>query len=95
MYISFGKTLRKWSGVRIGAGFRVRGAAGAMLACLLAVVNLWWYLMLGMLWLLYGALWLFWKLIKYCIVKPVKWIASKLCHVIKSWWGTIANKIRS
>lgn len=58
MYIGFTKRLKALGGLRVGFGKRVSGATGAMLFCLAAIINLCWYMILGCVWLAYGAIWL-------------------------------------
>lgn len=78
MFVSFHKTLCKLGSVRIGAGVRLKGGAGAMLALLFAVLNLYWYLMLGALWMIFGVMWLMWKLFLFFVIKPIKWFWNKM-----------------
>jgi hypothetical protein len=33
--------------------------------------------MLGALWMIFGVMWLMWKLFLFCVVKPIQWILNK------------------
>lgn len=73
MFISFGQKLRGLGNVRVG--FRLNSSKGCFYACLFGCMNafiyLFWYLMLGVFWLMYGMCYLFFYL-------PIKGIV-KLC----------------
>lgn len=71
MYVSFGRRLRTLGRVRIGAGFRVRGATGLFLLMFVAIFRLMWYIMLGVLWMMYGIIYL-------CFILPIRGIV-RLC----------------
>lgn len=64
MYIGFSKKLKALGGLRIGFGKRLSGAGGWILLCCCAVLNLFWYMILGCLWLMYGVGYLFYLPIK-------------------------------
>lgn len=64
MYIGFSKRLKALGGLRIGFGKRVHGAGGWILFFLCAILNLYWYMILGCLWLFYGVGYLFYLPIK-------------------------------
>ena len=73
MFISFGQKLRGLGKVRVG--FRLNSSKGCFYACLFGCMNafiyLFWYLMLGVFWLMYGMCYLLFYL-------PIKGIV-KLC----------------
>lgn len=73
MYISFGRRLLRLGSVRVG--IRMTGTKGCFYACLFAFINaciyLYWYAMLGILWLMYGLGYL-------CFYLPIKGII-RLC----------------
>lgn len=71
MYVSFGRRLRALGRVRIGAGLRFNGLMGWSLILVVALLRLYWYLMLGMLWMMYGIIYL-------CFVLPIRGIV-RLC----------------
>lgn len=54
MFISFGRKLIGLGKLRIGAGIRLKGATGWVMAIVYGLVYLCWYMILGTLWLLYG-----------------------------------------
>ena len=70
-YVGAHRTLMKMGKWRFGIGYRAKGATGAILVFLFAILNLMWYMILGCIWLTYGFIWL-------CFVLPIKGIA-KLC----------------
>lgn len=71
MYLGFGRRLRTLGGVRLFAGVRLKGATAAFLFFFIAIIRLYWYIMLGMLWMIYGFGYL-------CFYLPVRGIVS-LC----------------
>lgn len=71
MYISFGRSLRTLGRVRICAGYRCRGLMGWSLLLVVAMLRMSWYLMLGVLWMIYGIFYLF-------MILPIRGIA-RLC----------------
>lgn len=71
MYVSFGHRLRSLGRVRIGAGFRFRGFTGWCLLLVVALLRLYWYILLGVLWMMYGIIYL-------CFVLPIRGIV-RLC----------------
>ena len=54
MYIGFSKTLMRLGGIRIGMGMRKKGTDGLFLLFLFGMIQLCWWMIVGMLWLLYG-----------------------------------------
>ena len=74
--VGFHKTLFKLGKWRFGIGYSSRGAAGIIMVCTYAILNLCWYMVVGCLWLVYGFIWL-------CFVLPIKGIA-KLVENIKN-----------
>lgn len=54
MYIGFSKTLMRWGGIRIGVGTRAKGPMGLLMLLIFGMVQLCWWMIVGMLWLLYG-----------------------------------------
>lgn len=71
MYIGFTTKLKHMSHFRIGAGVRMRGSKGWLLFCLFAILNLYWYMILGCLWMMYGCFLMFYLPIR-AIVKTIK-----------------------
>lgn len=67
MFLSFGRSLRRGFGFRFG--FRVKGATGAIMACVYAMLYLCWWLMLGTLYLMYGVCYV-------CLYLPIRWIVK-------------------
>lgn len=76
MYVSFGRRLRALGRVKVGASFRLNGPMGWSLILVVALLRLYWYLMLGVLWMLYGIVYL-------CFVLPLRGIA-RLCKKRKT-----------
>ena len=70
MYIGFSKTLMRWGGIRIGMGTRAKGPTGLLLLFLFGMVQLCWWTIVGMLWLLYGVGYV-------CIYLPIKAIRKQ------------------
>lgn len=68
MYIGFSKKLKALGGIRIGFGKRLHGAGGWILLCCIAILNLFWYMILGCLWLMYGC--------GFLVYLPIKAIAN-------------------
>lgn len=56
--VGFHKTLFKLGKWRFGIGYSTRGLTGIIMLCVFGMVNLMWYMILGMLWLTYGVIWL-------------------------------------
>jgi hypothetical protein len=69
MFLSIGQRLRGLSHVRFG--FRMNGSTAWIMFIVLVIFYMFWYLMLGSLWLVYGVCYLFFYL-------PIKGII-KLC----------------
>ena len=76
MHVSFGRRLRALGRVRLFAGFRCQGLMGWSLLLVVALVRLYWYLMLGVLWMVYGIIYL-------CFVLPIRGIV-RLCKKRKN-----------
>jgi hypothetical protein len=72
MFISFGHTLRSLGKIRLGFGFRMRGWTAAIMIFIYAMLYMCWYMVLGMLWLLYGMGYLFFYLPINGIIKYKK-----------------------
>lgn len=64
MFIGFSKKLKVLGGLRIGFGKRLSGAGGWILLFCCAILNLFWDMILGCLWLMYGCAYLFYLPIK-------------------------------
>lgn len=64
MFVGFSKRLKALGGLRIGFGKRLHGAGGWILFFFCAILNLYWYMILGCLWLFYGVGYLFYLPIK-------------------------------
>lgn len=73
MYIGFSKTLMRLGGIRIGIGMRKKGAEGLFFLFLFGMVQLCWWMIVGMLWLLYGVGYMF----IYLPIKGVKKLLKK------------------
>ena len=50
-YVGAHRTLMKMGKWRFGIGYRAKGATGAILVFLFAILNLMWYMILGCIWL--------------------------------------------
>lgn len=72
MYLSFGRRLRGFGRMRIGAGIRMNGWVAAFMIFIYAMLYMCWYMVLGTLWLMYGLGYVFYYL-------PIKGIV-KLCR---------------
>lgn len=72
MYIGFSKKLKALGGLRIGFGKRFSGAGGWILLFCCAVLNLFWYMILGCLWLMYGTYYVLFYLPIKAVVSIIK-----------------------
>ena len=68
MYIGISKRLKVLGGLRIGVGKRLSGTGGLILLCCCAFINLFWYMILGCLWTIYG--------LGYLVYLPIKAIVN-------------------
>ena len=80
MYIGFSKRLKRLSGIRIGAGYRISGFMGLFILLGIGMANLMWYSILACMWMLYGMFWLMYQMCVWIFYKPIK----LLVKVIKS-----------
>lgn len=62
--------------VKIGAGIRFDGLTGWCMLLVIAMLRLYWYIMLGVLWMMYGFIYL-------CFVLPIRGIV-RLCKKRKN-----------
>lgn len=95
MFLSFRKTLCRLGSFRFGAGIRVKGISAVFLVFIFACLNLFWYMMLGVMWMIYGIFWLYWKMIYgtfwlcwkmilWVYIKPIIWLFSKLFGLLNT-----------
>ena len=76
MYVSFGRRLRTLGRVKIGTGLRFKGPLGWCLLLVVALLRLYWYIMLGVFWMMYGIIYL-------CFILPIRGIV-RLCKKRKN-----------
>lgn len=75
MYISIGRRLRGLGNVRIG--HRLKGSGAFVFICIYWLLNFYWFLLLGTLWLMYGMGYVLFYLPIKGIVKLVKEIKKQ------------------
>ena len=73
MYIGFSKTLIRLGGIRFGVGKRLKGSAAGVMVLFYGMMQLFWWALVGTLWLLYG----FGYVFIYLPVKAIKKLLKK------------------
>lgn len=72
----FRKTLLKIGKWRFGIGYSTHGIAGMVMLCIYGLLNLMWYTMIAMFWIIYGCCWLMYKGFVLCVMLPIKKLVS-------------------
>ena len=78
MYVGFSKKLKRLSGIRIGAGVRIKGFMGLFVLCGIGIANLIWYSILACMWMIYGMFWLMYQLCVWVLYKPIALLVKKI-----------------